>query len=202
VRRQGRLGFIVRGSYSALDGRLVDLRDHESGGLEGDIDGPAELKWLDRLRLQRNAGPDAGADLPRPQDPAADMTSNQVRERVEPYVRQALPEGWINGKTVWHINPTGKFYIGGPDGDAGLTGRKIIVDTYGGAAPHVGASARGHNVRPPIMAGFPSADSLVGAISKKEVMPSSKWHPRPSIGRVRPKSAALEGKSAVRLHRN
>ena len=70
------------------------------------------------------------------------MTSNQVRERVEPYVRQALPEGWINGKTVWHINPTGKFYIGGPDGDAGLTGRKIIVDTYGGAAPHVGASAR------------------------------------------------------------
>ena len=46
-----------------------------------------------------------------------DMTSNQVRERVEPYVRQALPEGWINGKTVWHVNPTGKFFIGGPDGD-------------------------------------------------------------------------------------
>src|SRR3954468_4905443 len=72
-----------------------------------------------------------------------DMTSNQVRERVEPYVRQALPEGWINGKTVWHINPTGKFYIGGPDGDAGLTGRKIIVDTYGGAAPHGGGAFSG-----------------------------------------------------------
>src|SRR3984885_6409797 len=67
-----------------------------------------------------------------------DMTANQVPERVEPYVREALPEGWINGKTIWHINPTGKFYIGGPDGDSGLTGRKIIVDTYGGAAPHGG----------------------------------------------------------------
>ena len=65
-----------------------------------------------------------------------DMTSNQVRERVEPYVRKALPEGWITDKTIWHINPTGKFFIGGPDGDAGLTGRKIIVDTYGGASPH------------------------------------------------------------------
>ena len=72
-----------------------------------------------------------------------DMTSNQVRERVEPYVRKALPEGWINGKTVWHVNPTGKFFIGGPDGDAGLTGRKIIVDTYGGAAPHGGGAFSG-----------------------------------------------------------
>src|SRR5437660_10128697 len=74
-----------------------------------------------------------------------DMTSSQVRERVEPYVRQALPEGWINGKTIWHINPTGKFFIGGPDGDSGLTGRKIIVDTYGGAAPHGGAAFSGQD---------------------------------------------------------
>jgi S-adenosylmethionine synthetase len=72
-----------------------------------------------------------------------DMTSNQVRERVEPYVREALPKDWINGKTVWHINPTGKFFIGGPDGDTGLTGRKIIVDTYGGAAPHGGGAFSG-----------------------------------------------------------
>jgi S-adenosylmethionine synthetase len=73
----------------------------------------------------------------------ADMTSNQVRERVEPYVHQALPQGWITDKTIWHINPTGKFYIGGPDGDTGLTGRKIIVDTYGGAAPHGGGAFSG-----------------------------------------------------------
>lgn len=72
-----------------------------------------------------------------------DMTSSQVRERLEPYIRKALPDGWINGKTIWHINPTGKFYIGGPDGDTGLTGRKIIVDTYGGAAPHGGGAFSG-----------------------------------------------------------
>ena len=72
-----------------------------------------------------------------------DMTSRQVRELVEPYVRQALPKEWIAKDTVWHINPTGKFYIGGPDGDAGLTGRKIIVDTYGGAAPHGGGAFSG-----------------------------------------------------------
>ncbi len=72
-----------------------------------------------------------------------DMTSHQVRELVEPYVRRALPDGWISKDTVWHINPTGKFYIGGPDGDSGLTGRKIIVDTYGGAAPHGGGAFSG-----------------------------------------------------------
>jgi S-adenosylmethionine synthetase len=71
------------------------------------------------------------------------MTSNQVRELVEPYVRKALPGGWITKDTVWHINPTGKFFIGGPDGDTGLTGRKIIVDTYGGAAPHGGGAFSG-----------------------------------------------------------
>jgi S-adenosylmethionine synthetase len=71
------------------------------------------------------------------------MTSAQVRELVEPYVRKALPEGWIGKDTAWHINPTGKFYIGGPDGDTGLTGRKIIVDTYGGAAPHGGGAFSG-----------------------------------------------------------
>ena len=72
-----------------------------------------------------------------------DMTSAQIREAVEPYVRKALPAEWISKDTVWHINPTGKFYIGGPDGDTGLTGRKIIVDTYGGAAPHGGGAFSG-----------------------------------------------------------
>jgi S-adenosylmethionine synthetase len=71
------------------------------------------------------------------------MTSAQVRELVEPYVSKALPNGWISKDTVWHVNPTGKFHIGGPDGDCGLTGRKIIVDTYGGAAPHGGGAFSG-----------------------------------------------------------
>ena len=73
----------------------------------------------------------------------ASLTSADVREIVEPHVRAALPEGWIGEDTVWHVNPTGKFVVGGPDGDAGLTGRKIIVDTYGGAAPHGGGAFSG-----------------------------------------------------------
>jgi S-adenosylmethionine synthetase len=72
-----------------------------------------------------------------------DMTSADVRAVVEPYIREVLPEGWISADTAWHVNPTGKFVIGGPDGDAGLTGRKIIVDTYGGAAPHGGGAFSG-----------------------------------------------------------
>jgi len=71
------------------------------------------------------------------------LSSADVRAIVEPYIRQTLPEGWIDAATEWHVNPTGKFVIGGPDGDAGLTGRKIIVDTYGGAAPHGGGAFSG-----------------------------------------------------------
>ncbi|MEM8753990.1 MAG: methionine adenosyltransferase [Pseudomonadota bacterium] len=71
------------------------------------------------------------------------LSSADVRGIVEPYIREVLPEGWITGATEWHVNPTGKFVIGGPDGDAGLTGRKIIVDTYGGAAPHGGGAFSG-----------------------------------------------------------
>jgi S-adenosylmethionine synthetase len=71
------------------------------------------------------------------------MTSDDVRQVVEPYIRETLPDGWITADTAWHVNPTGKFVIGGPDGDAGLTGRKIIVDTYGGAAPHGGGAFSG-----------------------------------------------------------
>ena len=71
------------------------------------------------------------------------LTSADVREIVTPYITAALPEGWLTKNTVWHVNPTGKFVIGGPDGDAGLTGRKIIVDTYGGAAPHGGGAFSG-----------------------------------------------------------
>ena len=73
----------------------------------------------------------------------ASMSSADVRAVVEPYIREVLPEGWISADTAWHVNPTGKFVIGGPDGDAGLTGRKIIVDTYGGAAPHGGGAFSG-----------------------------------------------------------
>ncbi|SFT34949.1 methionine adenosyltransferase [Sedimentitalea nanhaiensis] len=72
-----------------------------------------------------------------------DLTSDDIRAIVAPYITEVLPEGWLTDQTVWHVNPTGKFVIGGPDGDAGLTGRKIIVDTYGGAAPHGGGAFSG-----------------------------------------------------------
>ena len=69
--------------------------------------------------------------------------SKKVRQVVEPYIREALSDIKIADDCAWYINPTGKFVIGGPDGDAGLTGRKIIVDTYGGAAPHGGGAFSG-----------------------------------------------------------
>ena len=72
-----------------------------------------------------------------------DLESADIRAMVEPYIFEVLPEGWITADTTWHVNPTVKFVIGGPDGDAGLTGRKIIVDTYGGAAPHGGGAFSG-----------------------------------------------------------
>ena len=67
----------------------------------------------------------------------------QVRELVRPYVMEVLPKGWMCPEDEFYVNPTGRFVIGGPDGDAGLTGRKIIVDTYGGAAPHGGGAFSG-----------------------------------------------------------
>ena len=77
------------------------------------------------------------------QHASEDQTSDDIRAIVEPYIREVLPSGWITEDTEWWVNPTGTFVIGGPDGDAGLTGRKIIVDTYGGAAPHGGGAFSG-----------------------------------------------------------
>ena len=71
------------------------------------------------------------------------MSHDEIEAKVRPIVESTLPQGWVNGGTKFHINPTGIFVIGGPDGDAGLTGRKIIVDTYGGAAPHGGGAFSG-----------------------------------------------------------
>jgi len=70
-------------------------------------------------------------------------TSKRLLAALQPYILPLFADGLISKKTKWHINPTGKFLIGGPDGDAGLTGRKIIVDTYGGAAPHGGGAFSG-----------------------------------------------------------
>jgi len=74
---------------------------------------------------------------------AEGLDQQTVREIVRPYVKQVLPQGWMCPEADFYVNPTGRFVIGGPDGDAGLTGRKIIVDTYGGAAPHGGGAFSG-----------------------------------------------------------
>ncbi len=71
------------------------------------------------------------------------LDTDEVREIVRPHVENVLPEGWMCPEEDFYVNPTGRFVIGGPDGDAGLTGRKIIVDTYGGAAPHGGGAFSG-----------------------------------------------------------
>ncbi len=74
---------------------------------------------------------------------APDLDQDDVREIVRPHVLNVLPAGWMCPEEDFYVNPTGRFVIGGPDGDAGLTGRKIIVDTYGGAAPHGGGAFSG-----------------------------------------------------------
>jgi S-adenosylmethionine synthetase len=71
------------------------------------------------------------------------LGQEEILEIVRPHVVNVLPEGWMCGDEDFYVNPTGRFVIGGPDGDAGLTGRKIIVDTYGGAAPHGGGAFSG-----------------------------------------------------------
>ena len=71
------------------------------------------------------------------------VSQDEIRELVRPIVEDVLPEGWMCPEDELYVNPTGRFVIGGPDGDAGLTGRKIIVDTYGGAAPHGGGAFSG-----------------------------------------------------------
>ncbi len=72
-----------------------------------------------------------------------DLTQDQVREKIRPFVEETLPKGWMCEEDEFYVNPTGRFVIGGPVGDVGLTGRKIIVDTYGGAAPHGGGAFSG-----------------------------------------------------------
>jgi len=103
-------------------------------------------------------GPDAKSQVPlryangKPVAATAVVVSTQhsdkidqdkVREIVRPHVVNCLPNGWMCAEPHFYVNPTGRFVIGGPDGDAGLTGRKIIVDTYGGAAPHGGGAFSG-----------------------------------------------------------
>jgi len=116
--------------------RLAEVRHAGGSLLEPDAKSQVTIEYED-------GKPKRAASIVLSTQHAKGLSAAQVAEIVKPYILEVLPEGFTDDKTVWHINPTGIFEIGGPDGDAGLTGRKIIVDTYGGAAPHGGGAFSG-----------------------------------------------------------
>ena len=116
--------------------RLAEVRHAGGSQLEPDAKSQVTIEY-------ENGKPKRAASIVLSTQHAKGLSAAQVAEIVKPYILEVLPEGFTDDKTVWHINPTGIFEIGGPDGDAGRTGRKIIVDTYGGAAPHGGGAFSG-----------------------------------------------------------
>ncbi|HAV51658.1 MULTISPECIES: methionine adenosyltransferase [unclassified Brevundimonas] len=116
--------------------RLAELRHGGEKALEPDAKSQVTLFY-------ENGLPVRATSIVVSTQHARGMSQGDVAALVKPVVEEVLPEGFITNETVWHINPTGVFEIGGPDGDSGLTGRKIIVDTYGGAAPHGGGAFSG-----------------------------------------------------------
>jgi len=115
-------------SEARHNGRLPDLRP--------DAKSQVSLKY-------KNGKPVGAASVVVSTQHKDGLSDREVREMIRPYVVAALPAGWMCEEKEFYVNPTGRFVIGGPDGDAGLTGRKIIVDTYGGAAPHGGGAFSG-----------------------------------------------------------
>ena len=120
---------------------LMRLAEVRKSGVEPSL-GPDAKSQLS-VRYERGVPVGITSIVLSTQHLDASLSSDDVHDIVKPYILETLPSDWINSSTSWHVNPTGKFVIGGPDGDAGLTGRKIIVDTYGGAAPHGGGAFSG-----------------------------------------------------------
>jgi S-adenosylmethionine synthetase len=117
--------------------RLAEVRHSgEQPGLEPDAKSQVTLEY-------QNGKPVRAASIVLSTQHREGLTPADVSEIVRPYILKVFPDGFITDETEWHVNPTGNFVIGGPDGDCGLTGRKIIVDTYGGAAPHGGGAFSG-----------------------------------------------------------
>ncbi len=115
---------------------LAQARHSGVKGLEPDAKSQVTLKY-------ENGKPVRAASVVVSTQHADGMSQDDIRELVRPYVVDILPKGWMCPEEEFYVNPTGKFVIGGPDGDTGLTGRKIIVDTYGGSAPHGGGAFSG-----------------------------------------------------------
>jgi len=115
---------------------LAQARHSGVKGLEPDAKSQVTLKY-------ENGKPVRATSVVVSTQHADGMSQDDIRELVRPYVVDILPKGWMCPEEEFYVNPTGKFVIGGPDGDTGLTGRKIIVDTYGGSAPHGGGAFSG-----------------------------------------------------------
>lgn len=110
----------------------------------GDLKGKLEPDAKSQVTLEyKNDKPVRATSVVVSTQHADGLSQADVKELVRPYIEQVLPEGWMPPEEEIYVNPTGRFVIGGPVGDAGLTGRKIIVDTYGGAAPHGGGAFSG-----------------------------------------------------------
>ena len=117
--------------------RLADARHAgETPGLGPDSKSQVTLKYVD-------GKPVGATSVVVSSQHTEDLSQDYIREIIRPLVIDVLPTGWMCAEDEFYVNPTGRFVIGGPDGDAGLTGRKIIVDTYGGAAPHGGGAFSG-----------------------------------------------------------
>ncbi len=117
--------------------RLAEVRHSgEESGLEPDAKSQVTLHY-------ENGRPVRATSIVLSTQHKDGLTPADVHQIVEPYIRSVFPHGFVTDETEWHVNPTGNFVIGGPDGDCGLTGRKIIVDTYGGASPHGGGAFSG-----------------------------------------------------------
>ena len=119
---------------------LKSLAEARHSGAEPDL-GPDAKSQV--TLVYENGKPVRAASVVVSTQHAEKLDQDDVREIVRPHVVNVLPEGWMCGEDDFYVNPTGRFVIGGPDGDAGLTGRKIIVDTYGGSAPHGGGAFSG-----------------------------------------------------------
>ena len=123
-------------SHAILE-RLAKARhSNEISGLGPDSKSQITLKY-------ENGKPVGATSVVVSTQHDGELDQAAVKEIVRPYVEKVLPDGWMCPEEEFYVNPTGLFVIGGPDGDAGLTGRKIIVDTYGGAAPHGGGAFSG-----------------------------------------------------------
>jgi S-adenosylmethionine synthetase len=123
-------------SHKILE-RLAEVRHSGAEkGLEPDAKSQVSVRY-------ENGMPVGASAIVLSTQHAEGLSSSDIADIAMPYITEVMPDGWITDETVFHINPTGNFVIGGPDGDAGLTGRKIIVDTYGGMAPHGGGAFSG-----------------------------------------------------------